>query len=305
MNKLASSQPRDIYAEITQKIIAAIEVDPGDPQLPWRRPGRPLWLPRNALTRKSYNGINVITLWAAAEVRGFEHSVWATYKQWAQQGCQVKRGAKAEMIVFYKSFETDPDPDVEGDDGRRRVARVSHVFNASDVDGFEVPPLPEPLPPIDRLEAADHFIRNTGIRIVHEGDRAFYCPSTDTVTMPTEDLFCGTDTMTRTEGYYCVLGHECCHATGHPTRLNRDLTGRFGSNAYAAEELVATIGEAFLCAELHITPETRPDHAQYLASWLRLLRNDRKAIFTAAARAAEAVQWLKDRQLAGLAKQYS
>lgn len=173
------------------------------------------------------------------------------------------------------------------------------MFNAAQVDGFTLPDAPQPLGPVDRIAAADAFFRNMGARIEHGGERAFFRPSTDTIHMPDEGLFCGTDTMTRSEAYFAVLGHECIHWSGSDKRLARTFGKRFGDAAYAAEELVAEIGSAFLCAELGITQDTRADHAQYLAQWLKLLKDDSKAIFTAAARASEAVAYLKTLQPPG------
>src|SRR5690606_30117241 len=128
------------------------------------------------------------------------------------------------------------------------------------------------------------------------GESAFYRPSTDHIQMPEEGLFCGTDTMTRSEGYFAVLLHELIHASGAKHRLDRDLGGRFGDNAYAAEELVAEIGSAFLCAELGITQDVRADHAQYLAHWLKMMKDDSRALFAAAAKASQAVAYLKQLQ---------
>ena len=138
-----------------------------------------------------------------------------------------------------------------------------------------------------------NFIHATGAGIEHGGERAFYRPSTDTIHMPDESLFCGTDTMTRSESYFAVLCHEAIHWSGADKRLNREFGKRFGDAAYAAEELVAEIGSAFLCTELGITQDTRADHAQYLAQWLKLLKDDNRAVFTAAAKASEAVAFLK------------
>lgn len=289
---------RDIHADITNQLIAAIESDPGHPQMPWRRhAGKPLFMPENALTRKPYNGINVVSLWVAAEVRGYSAPIWGTYRQWAELGCQVRKGEKSSLVVFYKEYETDPDPDNSDDNGKRRVARASYVFNASQVDDYTLPDAPAPLGPIDRIAAADRFVTATGANIEHGGDRAFYRPSTDHIQMPPEDLFCGTNTLTRSESYYAVLVHELTHWSGAKHRLNRDMGKRFGDSAYAAEELVAEIGSAFLCAELGITEGTpRADHAQYIAHWLKLLKDDSRAIFTAAAKASEAVAYLKRAQ---------
>jgi antirestriction protein ArdC len=293
-SKTARAERRDIHAEITAKLIAAIEADPGRPSLPWRRRSKPLFMPENALTKRPYNGINVVSLWVSAELGGYEAPVWATYRQWSELGAQVRKGEKASLVVFYKEYETEPDADRDDDDGKRRVARASYVFNAAQVDGYALPDSPQPLGPIDRIEAADRFFAATAARIEIGGDRAFYRSSTDTIHMPDESLFCGTDTMTRSESYFAVLAHETVHWPGSEKRLAREFGKRFGDAAYAAEELVAEIGSAFLCAELGITEdEPRADHAQYLAQWLKLLKEDNRAVFTAAARASEAVAYLK------------
>lgn len=293
----ARTERRDIHAEITAKLIAAIESDPGRPTMPWRRHSKPLFMPENALTKKLYNGINVVSLWVSAEVAGYDAPVWATYRQWSEIGAQVRKGEKSSLVVFYKEYETDPSPDVADDDGKRRVARASYVFNAAQVDGYTLPDAPQPLGAIDRIEAADRFFTATGALIQRGGDRAFYRPSTDTIHMPDESLFCGTDTMTRSESYFAVLGHETIHWSGSEKRLAREFGKRFGDAAYAAEELVAEIGSAFLCAELGITEgEPRADHAQYLSQWLTLLKSDSRAVFTAAARASEAVAYLRKLQ---------
>lgn len=289
-------QRRDIYADITGKIIAAVEADPGKPSMPWRRSAGPLFMPVNALTGNAYNGINVVSLWVSAEAQAFATPVWATYKQWQSLGAQVRKGEKSSPVVFYKEYEAEPNPEDNADDGKRRVARASWVFNASQVDGFTAPDAPQPLGPIERLAAIDAFVSATGASVVPGGERAFYRPSTDHIQMPEEALFCGTDTMTRSESYYAVLVHELTHWSGAKHRLNREFGKRFGDQDYAAEELVAEIGSAFLCAELGITQDVRADHAQYLAQWLKLMKSDSRAVFTAAAKASEAVAFLKKLQ---------
>lgn len=235
---------RDLHADITAKIIAAINANPGEPQMPWRRSGKPLWMPENALTRNRYNGINVVALWVAAEARGLASPVWATYKQYQELDAQVRKGAKGEMVVFYKDYEVEPEPSNETDDGKRRVARASYVFNAADVEGYTPPDPPQRLGPIERILAADKFVTATGARIEHGGERAFYRPSTDHIQMPDEGLFCGTDTMSRDEGYYAVLLHELTHWTAPERRCNRDLSKRFLKAEVAAEELVALSGQS-------------------------------------------------------------
>lgn len=286
---------RDIHADITNQLIAAIENGPGTPTLPWRKRAGALHMPSNVLTGNAYNGINVVSLWVAAASRGYAAPIWGTYRQWTEAGAQVRKGEKSSLVIFYKEYEADPDPEDERDDGKRRVARASYVFNADQVDGYTLPALPPMMGPIERIEHADRFVSSTGAAVRHGGDRAYYMPSTDHVQMPDEGLFTGTQTITRTEGYYATLIHELVHWSGAKRRLDRDMTGRFGDASYAAEELVAEIGAAFLCCELGITQELRPDHAQYLAQWLRLLKGDSKAIFTAAAKASQAANYLKGR----------
>jgi antirestriction protein ArdC len=287
----------DLHSRVTAKIIAAIESNPGEPTMPWRRSqGATLW-PENALTQKQYHGINIPLLWAEAQQRGFSSNLWASYKQWQELGAQVRGGEKASDIVFFKSFSVEPDPDKEDDDGQRLVARSYAVFNACQVDNFAIPGKPDiDLGPIERIANADAFVKNTGAKIEHGGQRAYYRPSTDHIQMPEEKLFEGTATMTRDEGYYSVLVHELTHWTGIEKRCNRQFGKRFGDQSYAAEELVAELGSAMLCCELGITQDTREDHARYIASWLTLMKSDKKAIFTASAKASEAVTYLQKLQ---------
>lgn len=283
---------RDIHADITNQLIAAIEAGPGKPTLPWRRTAGALHTPVNALTGKTYSGINVLNLWVMAEVKHYATPIWGTYRQWAEKGCQVRKGETASLVIFYKEFDVTPEVDDADDTGKRRIARGSAVFNATQVDGFAIPDAPEDLGPVERLERADRFVTTTGATVRHGGDQAYFQTSTDHIQMPDEGLFLDTSTMNRTEGYYATLVHELIHWSGAPTRLNRDMGKRFGDKPYAGEELVAEIGAAFLCAHLGITQDVRPDHARYLANWLTLLKENNRAIFTAAARASQAVSYL-------------
>jgi antirestriction protein ArdC len=145
------------------------------------------------------------------------------------------------------------------------------------------------IPPIEQAEA---FVAATGASILHGGGRAYYRPSTDSIHLPPREAFIGTPTSTPAESYFATLCHELCHWTSRENRCNRQLGKRFGDQAYAMEELVAELGAAFLCADLGVTGEPRADHAQYLASWLAVLKADKKAIFTAASKASEAAAFL-------------
>jgi antirestriction protein ArdC len=285
-------QSFNIHQCITDSIVAAIEAGAGPVQMPWHQTGTSR-LPTNALTGRRYRGVNVIALWAAAASRGFATERWATYRQWRELGAQVRRGEKASTIVFYKQIEVD-EPGDDGDESRtttRLVARASSVFNANQVDGY-ASPAPSVADPVAVVERADAFVAHTGAAIYHGGDMACYSIVADLVQMPARTAFVGTATATPTESYYGVLFHELTHWSGAEHRLARDLFGRFGSDAYAMEELVAELGAAFLCAELGIASVPRPDHAAYIGHWLGVLKADNRAIFSAASKAAAAHDYL-------------
>ena len=297
-----SSPRRDLHVEITNQLIAAIERNPGQPQMPWHRSGPSFCLPVNALSNRAYSGINVISLWCAGLGAGFSSARWATYRQWSEKGCQVRKGEKGSPVVFYREYTVDADPDDADDDGHRRLARLSVVFNGDQVEGYVdddrdhrtlVRPKPAAFDPIPEVEA---FLTGTGADMRHGGDQAFYDRKLDRIQLPPREAFIGTDTASPTESFYGVAFHELGHWTGAEHRLNRVFGQRFGDQSYAGEELVAEITAAFLCAELGVTPTPRADHAQYIGHWLRLLKSDRRALFTAAAKAAEACRFLHGTQ---------
>lgn len=273
----------DVYAEITASIVAAIEANPGELVMPWHRSA--VGLPKNATTGNEYNGINVLSLWSSSAINGHTSSSWASYKQWQEQGAQVQKGAKSSVIVFYKPLPTD-----EGEE-KRFVLKYSRVFNASQVEGYEAPNVPVG-EAVERLEAADEVITATGIKVTEKGERACYMPRTDEVYIPDSWRFFDTPTSSRQEAFYSTIFHELSHATGHKSRLDRDMKGKFGDKDYAYEELVAELGAAFCCANLGITNEPRLDHAQYLQSWLLALQNETRFIFKASADAQRAVDWI-------------
>jgi antirestriction protein ArdC len=278
-----------VYEQITSQIISAIERGAGEFKLPWHRGASQNFRPRNAATRNAYRGVNVVGLWAAAQLRGYDSSTWATYRQWASLGAQVRKGERASTVVFYRELDAADDGD---DTDTRFVARASHVFNADQVDGFAVETSPVVTGGIDRDARVDAFITSTGARISHAGTRAFYRPATDEIVIPPATAFVGTPTSTATEGYYSTALHELAHWTGADTRLARSFGKRFGDHDYAVEELVAELTAAFLTADLGVSNAPRADHAQYLASWLSVLRADSHAIFAAASAASRAAEFL-------------
>ncbi|MEL6445871.1 MAG: zincin-like metallopeptidase domain-containing protein [Bacteroidota bacterium] len=293
---MTSTPKPDVYSTITDSIIEAIEAGQGTSTLPWHRAGDPLSRPRNVLTGNAYNGINILALWVSAMKRHFTAGTWGTYRQWQEAGAQVRKGEKSTVVVFYKELPPKDDGEDE-DEGPRRVARSFRVFNADQVDGYTPPELPA-VSEVERNTQADAFVRATGADIRHGGGRAFYRQTTDHIQMPDLVRFTATATSTTTEGYYTTLFHELTHWSGHPARCARDLTGRFGDDAYAMEELIAELGAAFLAADLRVSPQPRLDHAGYIAHWLRVLKADSRAVFTAAAKASEAATYLSQLQTA-------
>lgn len=303
----AEESRADIHQRITDRIVAAIEAGAGKWQMLWHRgaDGATPRLPVNAATGKPYRGINTVALWAMAQAQGYPGAVWATYRQWAELGAQVRKGEQSSPVVFWKASGPDEGEDggtggggdgggaagESSEDGRRpRVfARGCSVFNAAQVDGWEAPALPA-MPEPERIGHAEAFFAALGADIRHGGKRACYVPGLDQVGMPPFPAF--RDAV----AYYATLAHEATHWTGHASRCNRDLRGRFGEEAYAAEELVAELGAAFICADLALAPEPRSDHAAYVASWLKVLRGEKRAVLTAAAKTQQAADWMQARQ---------
>ena len=288
----------DVYEAVTNQIITAIEAGAGKVAMPWHASGAAITRPKNISTGNAYRGVNTIALWAAAATGGYAEGLWGTYRQWQDRGAQVRKGEKSSLIIFYKEFERD---DEEREDGltnfdRRFMVKASRVFNVEQVDGYEREEIDVTADPIDPIAAADAFIQGTGATVTEGGDSAFYHRTHDSITMPDRFRFKDTDTSTATESWYSVLLHELTHWTGAESRMAREFGERFGDDAYAMEELVAEIGAAFLCADLGITAEPRPDHAAYIDHWLRIMKGDKKAIFAAASAAAKASDFLASLQ---------
>lgn len=285
----------DIYQRITDSIVSAIEKGAGEWRMPWHSKGdgaAPI-MPTNLITGRPYRGVNTVVLWASAEANAYGSAVWGTYRQWKEHGAQVRKGEQASPVVFWKITDRNEEGEEGGDSpddtrsGRRLFARGYSVFNAAQVEGYEAPALPPPTIPL-RLQSVDQFFSSLGASIAHGGNRAFYRPADDRIQMPSFEAFC--DPV----AYYATLAHEVTHWTGHPARCARDLKGLFGDEAYAAEELIAELGAAFLCADLDLASEPRPDHAAYVQSWLKVLRADKRAIFTASAKAQAAADYVHE-----------
>ena len=283
--------PRDHYAEVTNQVIAALEA--GTP--PWRKPWDPdkaggPSMPRNATTGARYRGINVVTLGMSPLAFNSGDPRWATYKQAADRGWQVKKGERGTTAYFFKRIEVhDVGKPADDEDSTKRIPllRAFTLFHASQIEGLPdfTPPTLEDAP-WRAPEAAETIIANSGAVVRIGGDRAFYSPGTDHIQMPPKYAFA-------TAGGWCsTILHEAGHWSGAGSRLNRDLRNSFGSFYYAREELRAELGQIMICAELGLGDCDFSNNAAYIASWLERLRSDRKEIFRAAADAQKIADYL-------------
>jgi len=273
----------DIYTRITDSIVTAIEAGTGKWRMPWHSDASVAFSPISVRGMKPYRGINTLVLWGQANAKGYESAVWGTYDAWQERGAQVRKGEKGTTVVFWGRVNgQDADEDSEH---VRLFCKGYSVFNAGQVDGYSVPV--EPVEPKwKRIESAEEFFMGTGAEIRHGGNQAYYRPSDDHIQMPKREQFDMPDE------YYSTLAHECGHWTGSPKRLSREFGKRFGDNAYAVEELVAELTAAFTMGHLGLANEPRQDHACYLASWLKVLKADKRAIFTAASQAQKACDYM-------------
>jgi antirestriction protein ArdC len=281
-----------LYQEITDKIIAELEAG----RVPWVQPWRtvaanaPLALPKNASTERRYSGINVLILWGAVIERGFSGQSWLTFRQALSLGGGVRKGERGTTVVYADRFVPNDEKKRAIETGEDALAipflKRFTVFNTDQCDGLpiEVAQAAPPPPPGMIEPEAERLIAATGADFRIGGARAFYSPSGDFVQVPPPQAYYEPINWHRT------AFHELGHWTGHPSRLNREHCGAFGSKSYAREELVAEMAGAFMCASLGIVPTVR--HADYIGSWLEVLREDNRAIVRAASAASKAADYL-------------
>lgn len=288
----AGSDRASLYDEITGRIIAELEAG----RVPWVQPWgtaaakATLGLPRNAATNRAYSGINVLILWGAVVTYGFPGQSWLTFRQALALGGNVRKGERGTTVVYADRFIPEDEKKRARETGEEAQAipflKRFTVFNAMQCDGLpDDVAVVAPPPPLGRIEPrVEALIRATGIDFRIGGNRAFYVPADDYVMVPPPQAYYEPINWHRT------ALHELGHATGHASRLARDLTASFGSKKYAFEELVAEMNAAFCCASLGIVPTVR--HADYIGSWLEVLREDNRAIIRAASQASKAAEWL-------------
>jgi antirestriction protein ArdC len=293
MTTTKTEKRTDLYTTITKRIVHQLEAG----ACPWHRPwnakhkagsiSRPL---RN--NGQPYQGVNVLVLWLTAYEKGYSSPLWLTFQQAREAGGFVKKGEKGTQVVYANTFEKKDKDATTGEETVERIPFLKSyiVFNAEQVEGlpghyYALAEAPRNL--AERLQHAEEFFANTKAKTEHGGNRAYYSISSDQIQLPPYETF------EDRESYYSTRAHESIHWTKTPTRMNRDFGGkRFGDDGYAMEELVAELGAAFLCADLGITADVRVDHASYLDSWLKVMKADSKAIFTAASQASRAVEFL-------------
>lgn len=296
-NFKTSKPAKDVYQIVTDKIVAALAAGVKPWEKPWESGAPSFPLRANG---EPYRGINVFLLWGEAMEAGYTSPYWMTYRQASELGGQVRKGERGSMVVY---AGTAPKKDEDGGDvatdenGRKvyRFLRAYTVFNADQIEDlperYRVKAAAVTRTPGERIEAFEAFTKETGATIRHGGGRAFYRMSDDIVQMPEFEAF------PDAEKYYATLAHELTHWTRHPSRLDRDFGRKaFGDEGYAKEELVAELGAAFIGAAFGFKPDHIESHAAYIGSWLQVLKDDKRFIFTAASKAQQAVDFLTGHQ---------
>lgn len=283
----------DVYARVTAEIVAAIEAGPGQFRMPWHHDGAAVTRPVNVASGRAYRGINTVSLWAAAQAKGYASGVWGTYSQWLAEGAQVRKGEHASLAVLWKDIGRDgdaaSDETQEQNDRPRVFARSFSVFNSAQVDGYSPEPRPL-LPESQRIAHAEAFIVALGIAVTFGAEAAYYNVALDRIFMPEFSAF------EDAHGFYATWLHEAAHGSGAAHRLDREFTGKWTRDATAMEEMVAELTASFLLADLGIAHHPRADHAAYVASWLKILKDEPRAIFTAASKAQQAADWMHAQQ---------
>lgn len=292
--KARFSGKRDIHQEVTDIILSQLEKG----TIPWKQPWKggatkAFDLPFNSTSKNHYRGINIVLLWSSAIDKQYASSEWASFKQWADKNETIRKGEKGTMVVYYDVLEREENEEIR----KIPYLKTYNVFNRCQLNSYNPEVFNEDTvskPLVERIQAVDNFVENTHAIIEHGNFGAFYRPAEDKIYMPSIEAFIDTDTCTATEGYYSTLLHELVHWSGAPKRLDRIKGKKFGDNDYAVEELVAELGSAFLCAEFDIAIAEKGDHANYIASWMKVLKENKHAIISAASEASKAVGFMKE-----------
>ncbi|WP_033577462.1 ArdC family protein [Dickeya chrysanthemi] len=280
-----SKTKTDIYQTVTDSIITALEVGVKPWTCPWQRVQGMSGLPSNFATGIAYSGMNIMLLWCSASEQGFGDPRWMTYKQAQAVGGQVRKGEHGTTAIFYTTLEKENEG---GEIDHIPMLKTFTVFNVEQIDDLPLTTdVVNPAETFEPLPQAENLLRRSGARIIEKGQNAFFKPSTDEIWLPERHLF------SDAANFYATGLHELVHWSGARARLNREMKGKFGSEGYAFEELIAELGSAFLMADLGIVGEVQ--HESYIASWLKALKNDKRYIFKAASAASKAHRYLMDK----------
>lgn len=277
---------RNLHAEITDRILSAL--DRG--VIPWRKPWHSYGsgaMPRNAISGRAYSGVNVPLLWMAKDESAFPTSRWLTYKQAQEAGGNVRKGEKGNLIIYVGSIEKETE---QGEKARIAFLKSFTVFNLAQCDGLEAldDTTPPAINPGERDQLAEAFLNASGAHITHGEARAYFSNKQDRINLPLFEAFTGS------AEYYSTAFHELTHWTGHESRLNRTFGKRFADHAYSAEELVAELGSAFLCAEFGYDNETLENSAAYIDHWRGVIKSNERVFVAAAAAASKAHEYLRE-----------
>lgn len=279
----------DINKVITDKIISLLERGTIKTGARWTG-SKTTGLPVNAKTGEPYHGINVLVLWAEMAEKSYASSKWLTYKQAADMGANVRKGEKSVLCVYYKTVGKRDAANSDDEQATYFMAKPFWLFNVAQIDGLPVDLAigtnTTPSKEFNPHQEAEQLLIKSKASIHYGFDSAYYSPIADKICLPTRERF------TSESNFYATALHELTHWTGNETRLNRSFGKRFGDDAYAFEELVAELGAAFTVGRLGMIDATIETHADYVQSWIKVLKDDKKAIFTAASQAAKASDFI-------------
>lgn len=279
--------PIDFRKELTARIIQQLEAGTAPWVKPWDENKPLLGMPYNAVSERPYHGGNCLWL----QCQPYDDPRWCTYKQAQQQGWQVNRGEKATVVEYWQWEEQQKDESGQVIQVRLEQPRVfyARIFN---VQQMQKVPLLQPTSGYQWQpeEEAERILRNANPKLFHDQqDRAFYSPARDEIHLPARELF------PSAMMYYATALHELGHWTGHSSRIGRDLANTFGSQDYAREELRAELSSFFLSARIGI-PHDPGQHAAYIDSWIKVLREDHNEIFRAAKDAEQIAEYVLEFQ---------
>ncbi len=285
--KRIKTMKKDRYQIITDTVIEQMENLGSDWMKSWST--NAMSGHHNVISKKAYQGTNTFLTAISSFKNGFQSNQWGTYRQWQSKGYSVKKGSKGTDIIFFDKIKIE---DKETEQERFvPILKGFSIFNADQIEDYwSGSAIPEK--PTFKHEQTEQLVTNSKAIIKHGGSRAFYTSEADFIQMPHKTDFQDIDGSTAMENYYSTLLHELTHWTGHTSRLDRKLANKFGSNAYAFEELVAEIGSVFLTAMLGIEKQPQPNHAKYLNGWLEVLKQDKRAMVKAFGLAQKASDYI-------------